>query len=124
MDQRKTLLTAAILGAVAVAVGAFGAHALTQILVDNGREDTFQLAVRYQFYHTLAILAVGTLMNHFQSKHLSTSALCFLGGIIIFSGSLYTLCFTGLGILGAITPIGGLLFILGWFFLFLGILKK
>jgi uncharacterized membrane protein YgdD (TMEM256/DUF423 family) len=124
MNQQRTLLTASVMGCLAVALGAFGAHGLKSMLTAAGRLDTFELAVRYQFYHTLALLATGVLMTSFPSRRLGTAALCFLLGIIFFSGSLYVLCFTGLGILGAVTPIGGVFFIVGWIFLFLGVYKK
>lgn len=124
MNQRNTLLSGAAVGFLAVIIGAFGAHAFKATLTAIGRLETFELAVRYQFYHALAMLAVGSLMNQFPSKFLHYAASSFFLGIFFFSGSLYVLCFTGLGILGAITPIGGVLFIAGWGFLFLGIYKK
>jgi uncharacterized membrane protein YgdD (TMEM256/DUF423 family) len=124
MNQRNTLLSAAVMGCLAVMIGAFGAHALKPTLVATGRLDTYELAVRYQFYHALAMLAVGVLMGQFSSKKLYYAGFFFLLGIFLFSGSLFALCFTGLGVLGAVTPLGGVLFILGWVFLFLGVYKK
>jgi len=124
MNQRNTILSGAVFGCVAVMLGAFGAHALKEILAATGRVDTYELAVRYQFYHSLAILLVGLLMGQFSSKFLRYSGLSFCMGIILFSGSLYVLSFTGKTILGAVTPFGGLLFILGWIFLMLGVYKK
>jgi uncharacterized membrane protein YgdD (TMEM256/DUF423 family) len=124
MNQKQTLLSAAITGALAVAIGAFGAHALKEILEASGRIEVYKTAVQYQFYHTFALLAAGILMNQFPSKKLNYAAIFFLAGIIFFSGSLYVLCFTGIGILGAITPIGGVLFILGWVFLGWEIVEK
>ena len=124
MNQKQTLTAGGLLGGVAVAIGAFGAHALKPMLIASGRLDAYETAVRYHFYHVFALLAVGILMNQFTSKKLSYAAMFFLTGILIFSGSLYALCFTGIGILGAVTPIGGVLFILGWLFLVLGISSK
>lgn len=124
MNQRTTLVWATIMGALAVSIGAFGAHALKPMLVASGRLDTFELAVRYQFYHTLALLATGILMGQFQVKIMRLAALFFVLGIFLFSGSLYILCFTGLGVLGAVTPLGGLLFIAGWISLLWGVLKN
>jgi uncharacterized membrane protein YgdD (TMEM256/DUF423 family) len=121
MNQKQTLTYAAISGGLTVAIGAFGAHGLKSMLTTAGRLETFELAVRYQFYHTFALLAVGILMRNFTSKKLNYAAIFFLAGIIFFSGSLYVLCFTGLGILGVVTPIGGVFFILGWVFLVLGV---
>lgn len=114
----------AISGGLAVAIGAFGAHALKPLLMETGREATFELAVRYQFYHALALLATGLLTSETRRKTLHYSSLCFVLGIILFSGSLYVLCFTGIKMLGAITPFGGVFFILGWVLLATGVYKK
>ncbi len=115
--MNKTIKIAAIFGALAVAIGAFGAHALKPMLLESGRLETFETAVKYHFYHALALLLIGTLQAHFESKKLHYSALAMIIGIIIFSGSLYVLCLTNLNILGAITPIGGAAFIAGWIML-------
>lgn len=105
-------------------VGAFGAHALKETLSATGRIDTYELAVKYQFYHALALLLAGLLMGQFESKFLRYSAVSFSMGIVFFSGSLYLLSITGETMLGAVTPIGGLFFIAGWMFLLLGVYKK
>ena len=112
MKQKTTLITAGFFGNLAVDIGAFGAHALKDLLLANGRQDTFELAVRYQFYHTLALLFVGILMEKYPS--LKTAALFFTIGIILFSGSLYFLALANQPMWGAVTPIGGLGFIAGW----------
>jgi uncharacterized membrane protein YgdD (TMEM256/DUF423 family) len=124
MKQRETIICAAIMGGLAVVIGAFGAHALRDMLNASHRLEVYQTAVQYHFYHTLALLAAGILMRQFNSKKLSYAAIFFLTGIIFFSGSLYVLCLTGITMLGAVTPIGGVLFILGWLFLGLGIRNK
>jgi uncharacterized membrane protein YgdD (TMEM256/DUF423 family) len=124
MNQRETLLCAASFGCLGVIIGAFGAHAFKEALATTGRLDTFEIAVRYQFYHAIAMLGVGVLMSQITSKMMSYSSLFFCLGIVFFSGSLYALCVTGEKILGAITPIGGIFFILGWIFLILGVIKK
>jgi len=124
MNQHKALVTGVVFGGLAVAIGAFGAHALRPVLEENARTATFELAVRYQFYHTFAILFSGALMLHFPSRQLNRAVVCFAAGILFFSGSLYILSLSGIGILGAVTPIGGVLFIAGWIFLFLGINAK
>lgn len=124
MNKKTSLLGGALMGGLAVAIGAFGAHALKPFLQAAGREDTFELAVRYHFYHALALLVTGLAMNQMESKLLKYSGLFFLLGIFFFSGSLYALCFTGLSALGAVTPFGGLFFIAGWTLLFLGVYKK
>ncbi|ARS35107.1 DUF423 domain-containing protein [Pontibacter actiniarum] len=123
MTQKIILLIASALGALTVAIGAFGAHALSATLQASGRVDTFETAVKYQMYHTLALLAVGLLLFKVEQPALQTAAWCFFLGILIFSGSLYTLCATGITWLGAITPIGGTLFIIGWGALFYAVLK-
>lgn len=123
MNQRRSLLWGAIMAGAAVAIGAFGAHALKPMLIAAGREDTFELAVRYQFYHSLALLIVGVLGRHIQAKQLGISALFFIAGIVIFSGSLYVLSLTGITWLGAITPIGGIFFLAGWVMLAVAILR-
>ncbi len=112
--MNKTIKIAAVFGALAVAIGAFGAHGLKPFLIEAGRLDTFKTAVEYQFYHTLALLFIGVLQMHFDNKKLQWAAHAMTLGIILFSGSLYVLCVSGLGILGAITPIGGLFLIAGW----------
>jgi uncharacterized membrane protein YgdD (TMEM256/DUF423 family) len=124
MNQRTTFLWGSAAGLLAVAIGAFGAHALKGILTANGRLETYELAVRYHFYHALALLLAGIIMKQYPSKLIQYASLFFLFGILIFCGSLYLLSFTGIGILGAITPLGGVCFILGWGLLFAGVYKK
>ncbi|MCX2741838.1 DUF423 domain-containing protein [Pontibacter anaerobius] len=123
MTQKIILLIASALGALTVAIGAFGAHALAPILQASNRVDTFETAVKYQMYHTLALMAVGLLLFRVEQPALQVAAWCFFLGILIFSGSLYTLVLTGITWLGAITPIGGTLFIVGWGALFYAVLK-
>ena len=124
MQKHTSLLLGAIAGGLAVAIGAFGAHALKPFLMETGREATFELAVRYQFYHALALVATGILTSETSRKALHYSGICFILGIIFFSGSLYVLCFTGIKMLGAVTPFGGVFFILGWILLGVGVYKK
>ncbi len=115
MSARLILQLAAVLGALTVAIGAFGAHGLRPMLEASGRLDTFETAVRYQFYHLLALLAVGVLaVARPDLRGLDTAALLWLAGIVVFSGSLYAICFTGITKFGAVAPLGGLLLIAGW----------
>ncbi|WP_345224926.1 DUF423 domain-containing protein [Hymenobacter koreensis] len=124
MSTRIILLIAAISGAVGVSLGAFGAHALRAHLEATGRLDTFETAVRYQFYHTLALLALGILyLVRPDASSLGTIGWLWTGGILIFSGSLYLLCFTGMRWLGAVTPIGGVLLIAGWVLLAVAVVR-
>lgn len=124
INQRNGLLIGIVFAGLAVAVGAFGAHALRPLLEANERTETFELAVRYQFYHAFAILFSGMLMIHFPSRLLKHAVWCFSGGILLFSGSLYALSLSGVRALGAITPVGGVLFIAGWLLVYLGINAK
>ncbi|MBG8551993.1 DUF423 domain-containing protein [Hymenobacter guriensis] len=120
LTARVILQLAAVLGLLSVGIGAFAAHGLHDMLQRTNRLDTFETAVRYQFYHTLALVAVGVLLAaRPELQGLGRTAGLWLGGIVLFSGSLYLLCFTGYTKLGAVTPIGGLLFIAGWISLLL-----
>ena len=109
------LRVGAILGFLAVAIGAFGAHGLKEHLEKIGRSATFETGVQYHFYHALAVVAVGLLVG---SRSAGTAAQVagwsFLVGVVLFSGSLYVLCLTGNTQLGMITPFGGLAFLAGW----------
>lgn len=113
---RLFLSSGAIFGLLGVAAGAFGAHVLRDRLTPDDLQ-IFETAVRYQMYHALALLAVGILGSRLPSSSVSAAGWCFLVGIIIFSGSLYLLVFTGARWWGAVTPIGGVSFLTGWVFL-------
>ena len=117
------LIAGGVFGGLAVMIGAFGAHALKQTLEASGRIDTFETAVKYQFYHALALLLLGIIMMNLKHTFFTYSGYSFMIGTIIFSGSLYILCLTGITKFGMITPIGGLFMIAGWVFLILAILK-
>ncbi|MFK7829982.1 MAG: DUF423 domain-containing protein [Congregibacter sp.] len=109
-----TLVLGALGGLLSVAFGAFGSHALRNRL-DDYALGIFETAVQYQFYHSLALLFVALFLLQMPgSLLLKISAVCFVLGILIFCGSLYVLSFTGVRWLGAITPIGGLAFLVGW----------
>lgn len=123
------MLTAVILGALSVGLGAFGAHGLKQ-LVPPETVASFDTGVRYQFYHVFALIATAILYEKFPGKMLRWAGNCFLTGILLFSGSLYLLTFlkatdtVGLNGIGIITPIGGVFFIVAWLMLFFAILKN
>ena len=127
--HKRFLLTGAALGALAVILGAFGAHALKQI-VPPETVTTFQTGVQYQMYHAIALLAVAIIFERFSNKLIKWAGTCFIIGIILFSGSLYLLTAlkasetVGLSGIGIITPFGGLFFIAGWILLFAGVLKR
>jgi uncharacterized membrane protein YgdD (TMEM256/DUF423 family) len=121
MRTKYIIQTAAVFGVLAVSLGAFGAHGLAPLLEKYGRIATFETAVSYHFYHTLALLLTGLITAHFPDiKAFSQAAWLFIAGILIFSGSLYVLSLTGITILGAITPLGGVAFIMGWGWLLFG----
>ncbi len=127
MTDKFFLQTGAVLGALGVMIGAFGAHALKQMLETSGRTDTFETAVKYQFYHSLALILIGVLLQNtsvFGAKWYNWAGYAMLTGVIVFSGSLYTICFTGIKTFGAIAPIGGTLMIVGWMLLFWGVSKQ
>jgi uncharacterized membrane protein YgdD (TMEM256/DUF423 family) len=111
--DRTFLFIAALAGLTGVALGAFGAHGLRGRLSPDMLV-VFETAVRYQMYHALAIFGVGLLMAPMGGWLVKAAGWLFTAGIVIFSGSLYALALTGISMLGAITPIGGLAFLAGW----------
>jgi len=112
--------SAAIFGFLSVALGAFGAHSLKNILDEYGKS-VYEKAVLYQMFHSMALFAIGVLQHLFKGVSFSPAGFGFLIGILLFSGSLYVLAITGLKWLGAITPIGGLAFLFGWAWLIFAI---
>ncbi len=125
--NKKIISTAAILGMIAITLGAFGAHALKKILSID-QLSTFETGVRYQMYHSLFLILIGTL-SELTEKTKKTIYYLVVSGVVFFSGSIYLLATNDLTSLnfktiGFITPIGGLLLILGWGVLLLNILRK
>jgi len=121
--MKKTLSIASISGLLCVILGAFGAHGLKPLLTPQ-MLTTFETGVRYQFYHTLALILIVVLYQFSKSKKLIIASYFFIAGLILFSGSLYLLSITSINQntwtwLGPITPLGGVCFIIGWFYLFL-----
>jgi uncharacterized membrane protein YgdD (TMEM256/DUF423 family) len=109
MTRRAARITAAATGLLAIALGAFGAHALRGVLEANQTRDLWNTAVLYHLVHAPALLWAATAENL-----LAGVILCWTAGIVLFSGSLYALALTKITWLGAITPIGGLLLMAGW----------
>ena len=105
--------TAAIAMFLGVAIGAFGAHALKDILTEPLKA-IFETGVRYHFVHGLALFPVAWLSSRTPNHLVEIAGWCFVAGILLFSGSLYALSLTGIRALGMITPIGGLAFLIGW----------
>ncbi len=121
--QKLWLLTGAALGGLSVMIGAFAAHALRPTLEATGRLDTFETAVKYQFYHALALLLVGGLRFFMDDRLLGWAGAAFAVGVFIFSGSLYVLCLSGVRAWGAVTPFGGVALIVGWVLLLIAVAK-
>ncbi len=126
--NKRIIIIASIFGILAVILGAFGAHGLKNVMT-AGQLDTWQTAVQYQFYHTLALLFLAT-FSRFRSRAINASSWFFTVGILLFSGSLYLLSLkdflniTNAAILGPLTPIGGVFFILGWVSLLVATVKN
>ena len=127
--HKMFLIIGTILAGLAVALGAFGAHGLKKI-VDADTVAIYQTGVQYQMYHALVLLAVGILADRIQNGIINYAGFLFIAGIVLFSGSLYLIASlkamnkeisTGVGIM---TPIGGMLFIIGWILLLFALLKK
>ena len=127
--HKRFITTGALLAAIAVALGAFGAHGLKKIVAAETVQ-TFQTGVQYQMYHALALLLTGLLYEKCFQKFVRIAGVLFIIGIILFSGSLYLLTAgkaaetTSFDRSGIITPFGGVAFIAGWLFLFLAAMKK
>jgi len=112
---RIFMLSAALFGGLAVAAGAFATHALKDKLTERALE-IFETAARYQMYHALALLAVAVLLSRAEAAQvwLNAAGIGFIAGVLIFSGSLYALSFSGVQLLGAVAPLGGAAFLVGW----------
>ena len=108
-------LLGAFFAMVAVILGAFGAHALKQ-KISAEMLSIFEVGVRYQMYHALGLILLALALQHFPGFPLEIAGWLFLAGVILFSGSLYILALTGNTLWGAVTPVGGLLWIVGWIF--------
>ena len=127
--QKIYLVIGILLAGLAVGLGAFGAHGLKKVV---SAEDvaTYQTGVQYQMYHAFALLFVGILSGRIYNGHVSYAGVLFTAGIILFSGSLYLIVSLHAmskavpKMIGILTPIGGLMFILGWICMLIGILKK
>jgi len=127
MNARITMLWGAIFAFLAVALGAFGAHAWKELLDANVTRDVFETASEYHFFHALALLWLGLYRRGLsidQDHYLSTASYLLLAGTFIFSGSLYYLAISNLRWLGAITPIGGLLLLGAWLAIGLNLIKQ
>lgn len=122
------LITATVLGALSVILGAFGAHALKKWVPEDAIA-IFETGVRYQFYHVFALALTAILYQNFSNHFISWAGVCFIAGIFLFSGSLYMLTYakavnsSSLNWVGPVTPLGGLFLIAGWILLTLGVIR-
>ena len=121
--QRFFLILGSSFGMVGVIAGAFGAHGLKG-RISGGMLETFEVAVRYQMYHALGLIAVAWAISQWNSQFIYLAGWSFVIGTCIFSGSLYILSLTGIRWFGAITPIGGLVLIVGWACLIWGAMRS
>lgn len=128
--NKSFLSIAALLGALSVVLGAFAAHSLKNMTTDANTLEVFQTGVRYQFYHVFALFLVALLSERFSNRWMIWAGNCFITGIILFSGSLYLLTALKIAetahskLVGVVTPVGGVFFIAGWIFLWLGVSGK
>ncbi len=123
MGAKIWFMWAAASSAIAVALGAFGAHGL-KARVGADLLQVWETGARYHMYHALALLGVAAAAKAFPSGLTTASGVCFLLGTVFFSGSLYVMTLTGMRWLGAVTPIGGVLFIAGWVLLGVGAYRQ
>jgi uncharacterized membrane protein YgdD (TMEM256/DUF423 family) len=114
----------AVLGGLAVILGAFGAHGLTEYLSTHQQTANYETAVRYQMYHALALLLSGVIADRYPSKLFNIAGWCFLLGVVLFSGALYGIALAGVAQLGMIAPLGGASLIAGWAILAFASLRR
>jgi uncharacterized membrane protein YgdD (TMEM256/DUF423 family) len=121
--SRVLIMAGGILGLLGVVAGAMGVHALRDTL-DARALSTFETGVRFQMYHALALLGVGTLAGRWKTGFVKLSGVLFTAGVVLFSGSLYILAITGIGVFGAIAPLGGLSLMAAWTSLIVGAIRQ
>ncbi len=127
--HKQLIRIGAVMAFLAIAFGAFGAHRLKD-LVSAESVAVFDTGARYMIYHSIAIIIAGILYQYFSNRSVVYAGYSFVAGIVLFSGSLYLMTFfkaqgvVGISGIGIITPIGGLLFLLGWLLLLIGTFKK
>ncbi len=121
--SRVLIMAGGILGLLGVVAGAMGVHTLRDVL-DAKALNTFETGVRFQMYHALALLAVGSLAGRWKTGFVKLSGVLFTAGVVLFSGSLYILAITGIGVFGAIAPLGGLSLMAAWTSLIVGAIRQ
>ena len=124
MTSKSCITSGALLGGLAVVLGAFGAHGLEGYLAEHNQAANYDTAVRYQMYHALALVLVGILAERRPgAASLRVAGWCFLAGIVVFSGALYGIALARVSQLGMVAPIGGTLLIVGWAALAMGVVS-
>jgi uncharacterized membrane protein YgdD (TMEM256/DUF423 family) len=127
---RKYAAAAALFGGTGVALGAFGAHGLQKITTDEKIVHSYATGVQYQLYHALVLLAIALLIDKIEHRFIKWAGNCFMAGVFLFCGSLYLLTVfkiqgsAAVKFVGPITPIGGIIFVAGWVFLFLAAISR
>jgi uncharacterized membrane protein YgdD (TMEM256/DUF423 family) len=124
MTGRTWIAFGAVMGGLAVVLGAFGAHGLEDYLVEHNQAANFETAVRYQMYHALALVLVGILAESRSPSALRAAGWCFVAGVVMFCGALYGIALARVSQLGMVAPIGGALLIAGWGALALSALRR
>lgn len=119
---KRSLVLGSLLLALAVLIGAFGAHGLKS-MVDADKLVTFETGVRYHFFHAFGLMILGILQQMFQNLRLNVSMYSFLVGILLFSFNCYFYVLSGMKMFAMIVPVGGVLFVLGWVVLLVKLLK-
>ncbi len=119
---KRSLVIGTAMLALAVLIGAFGAHGLKNI-VDADKLVTFETGVRYHFYHGFGLVLLGLVQQHFPTLKLNVSHVAFLAGILLFSFNCYVYVITGIKLFALLVPVGGLLFVLGWVMIMVNVLK-
>jgi uncharacterized membrane protein YgdD (TMEM256/DUF423 family) len=121
--ERRFLTLGALSGFIAVAAGAFGAHAL-RMRLSTDLLAVFETGARYQMYHALALVGTAWASTRWPGALTAAAGWCFVAGTVLFSGSLYALALTGVRALGAVTPLGGVAFLAGWLCLALAVHRR
>jgi uncharacterized membrane protein YgdD (TMEM256/DUF423 family) len=124
MTAKYCILCGAVMGCLAVVLGAFGAHGLEDYLVEHNQAANYETAVRYQMYHALALVLVGILAERRSTSTLRAAGWSFVAGVVVFCGALYGVALAQITQLGMAAPIGGILLIAGWAALALSALRR
>jgi uncharacterized membrane protein YgdD (TMEM256/DUF423 family) len=124
MNSNTCIVAGALLGGLAVVLGAFGAHGLESYLAEHNQAANYETAARYQMYHALALVLVGVLAERCSGRALRIAGWCFFAGIVLFSGALYGIALTRVSQLGMVAPVGGTLLIVGWVAMAMGGIAK